>query len=131
MPDRSIKNLGSLFDEVVILKKKTAAEKDKKTPIRKGNFEIRERCGNCETQVRNRLLEQSNEAARHNRITKQQALMIQTERNKKGWSQKYLANQIGEKPDVITQYENGKAIINNKIITKLERKLNIKLRNKK
>ena len=57
--------------------------------------------------------------------------MIQNTGKAKGLTQKQLATQIGEKPDVIKHYENGKAILDNKIITKLEMKLNIKLRNKK
>ena len=131
MPDRSIKNLCSLFDEFTVIRGKKAAEEAKKKQIRKGNCEIRERCGNCEIADNNRKLEAAEEAEKHKTVTREQGLMIQNTRKAKGLTQKQLANQIGEKPDVIKQYENGKAIINNKIITKLERKLNIKLRNKK
>jgi len=39
-----------------------------------------------------------------------------------------LWQQINEKPQVIQEYESGKAIPNNQIITKLERVLGVKLR---
>ena len=131
MPNRNIENLDSLFDEFTVIRCKKAAEEAKKKQIRNGNCKTQQRVGNCEVADKNRKLDAAEEAKKHNRVTREQGLMIQNARNKKGWSQKYLANQIGEKSDVITQYENGKAILNNKIITKLERKLNIKLRNKK
>jgi putative transcription factor len=39
-----------------------------------------------------------------------------------------LWQQINEKPQVIQEYESGKAIPNNQIVTKLERVLGVKLR---
>jgi putative transcription factor len=39
-----------------------------------------------------------------------------------------LWQQINEKPQVIQEYESGKAIPNNQIIVKLERVLGVKLR---
>lgn len=131
MPNRNIQNLDSLFDQVVVLRNKNAKKEAQKKEVRKGNFESQERRGNCEVADKNRKLDAAEEAEKHNRVTREQGLMIQNARKAKGWKQKDLANQIGEKPDVITQFENGKAILNNKILTKLERKLNIKLRNKK
>lgn len=46
-------------------------------------------------------------------------------------TQAQLAQMINEKPQVIQEYESGKAIPNNQIIGKLERALGAKLRNKK
>jgi len=40
----------------------------------------------------------------------------------------FVWQQINEKPQVIQEYEAGKAIPNNQIITKLERVLGVKLR---
>ena len=131
MPNCNIQNLDSLFDQVVVLRNKKAAKEAEKNQIRNGNCKIRERVGNCELADKNRKLEAEEEAKKHKTVTREQGLMIQNTRKAKGLTQKQLANEIGEKPDVIKQYESGKAIINNKIITKLERKLNIKLRNKK
>lgn len=46
-------------------------------------------------------------------------------------TQAQLAQMINEKPQVIQEYESGKAIPNQQIITKLERALGVKLRGKK
>lgn len=66
---------------------------------------------------------------------------IQQGRQTKGWTQKDLAEvrtaltkntdftkQIQEKQVVVQQYENGKAIPNQKVITKLEKALGVSLR---
>ena len=131
MPNRNIQFSDSLFDSIVTLRNKNATKKNQIKEIRKGNCETKKRRGNCETEDRNRILDASSEAKKHKTVTREQGLMIQNNRNKKGLTRKQLANQIGVKPDIIAQYENGKAIINNQIIGKLERKLNINLRNKK
>ena len=131
MPNRNIQFSDSLFDSIVTLRNKNATKTNKTNEIRKGNCETKKRRGNCETADKNRELEASTEAKKHKTVTKEQGLMIQNARNKKGLTRKQLANQIDVKPDIIAQYENGKAIINNQIISTLERKLNIKLRNKK
>merc|ERR1712032_125475 len=56
--------------------------------------------------------------------------LIMKARNAKGLSQKELATKIQEKPQVVNEYESGKAIPNNQIMNKLERALGIKLRGK-
>ena len=45
-------------------------------------------------------------------------------------TQAQLAQQINEKPQVIQEYEQGKAIPNQQILGKLERVLGVKLRGK-
>lgn len=45
----------------------------------------------------------------------------------KKMTQKELGTAINEKPQVIGEYESGKAIPNPQIISKLERKLGVKL----
>ncbi|KDO46995.1 hypothetical protein CISIN_1g031871mg [Citrus sinensis] len=52
-------------------------------------------------------------------------------RNDKKLTQSQLAQLINEKPQVIQEYESGKAIPNQQILTKLERALGVKLRGKK
>lgn len=56
---------------------------------------------------------------------------IQKARIDKKWSQAQLAQAINEKPAVINQYESGKALPNNQIISKIERALGAKVRSKK
>eukprot|EP01117_Protostelium_nocturnum_P015457 TRINITY_DN5_c1_g1_i2.p1 TRINITY_DN5_c1_g1~~TRINITY_DN5_c1_g1_i2.p1 ORF type:complete len:133 (-),score=57.24 TRINITY_DN5_c1_g1_i2:171-569(-) len=58
------------------------------------------------------------------------SLRIQQARNEKGMTQKDLATKINEKPQVIGEYESGRAIPNGQIISKLERALGVKLRGK-
>ena len=52
---------------------------------------------------------------------------IQQGRTAKKLTQKQLATSLNEKPQVIQQYENGQAIPNPQIISKIERALGVKL----
>ena len=49
-------------------------------------------------------------------------------RQEKGLTQKELGTKINEKPNVIADYESGKAIPNPQILAKMERTLGVKLR---
>ena len=131
MSKQNFGNLDNLFDQVTIIRNKNAKKEADKKALRSGKSEIKERRGNCEIKDKNKMLDDSTEAEKLNRVTREQGLMIQNARKTKNWKQKDLANQIRVKQDIIAQYENGKAIIDNKIICLLERKLNIRLRNKK
>lgn len=51
-------------------------------------------------------------------------------RTEKKLSQKDLATKINEKPQVINEYESGKATPNQQVLGKLERALGVKLRGK-
>jgi putative transcription factor len=55
---------------------------------------------------------------------------IQKGRQDKQLTQKDLAVKINEKPQVIAEYEQGKALPNQQILAKIERALGIKLRGK-
>ena len=48
-------------------------------------------------------------------------------RMSKKWTQKDLATRINEKPQIIGEYESGKAIPNGSLIAKMERALGCKL----
>lgn len=56
------------------------------------------------------------------------AKTIAQARQKLGITQKDLAAKICEKPTVVNEYENGKALPNQTILGKFERALNVKLR---
>ncbi len=56
--------------------------------------------------------------------------LIQQGRQAKNLTQKDLATKICEKPQIVTEYEQGKAIPNQTILSKMERVLEIKLRGK-
>jgi len=55
---------------------------------------------------------------------------IQQARQAKGWTQKELAMAISEKQQVVQQYEQGKALPNGQVLSKMERVLGAKLRGK-
>jgi putative transcription factor len=46
------------------------------------------------------------------------------------WKQSELAQKVNEKPSVINDYENGRAVPNQQILGKMERVLGVKLRGK-
>ena len=62
-----------------------------------------------------------------NKVDKSLSKAIQQARMAKKLTQKELATKINEKPQVVGEYENGKAIPNAQIINKLERELGVKL----
>lgn len=55
---------------------------------------------------------------------------IQQARQEKKLTQKDLATKINEKPNVINDYEAGRAVPNQQLLGKLERALGVKLRGK-
>eukprot|EP00549_Striatella_unipunctata_P021784 CAMPEP_0118711960 /NCGR_PEP_ID=MMETSP0800-20121206/24461_1 /TAXON_ID=210618 ORGANISM="Striatella unipunctata, Strain CCMP2910" /NCGR_SAMPLE_ID=MMETSP0800 /ASSEMBLY_ACC=CAM_ASM_000638 /LENGTH=165 /DNA_ID=CAMNT_0006616779 /DNA_START=102 /DNA_END=599 /DNA_ORIENTATION=- len=61
------------------------------------------------------------------KVDKSLSKAIMQARTAKKMTQKELATAINEKPQVVAEYESGKAIPNPQIISKLERKLGAKL----
>lgn len=66
-------------------------------------------------------LDRETDELKHDKITMDVGKMIQQGRIGKGWSQKELATKINEKPQIINDYEAGRAIPNQAIIGKIER----------
>ncbi|XP_071476494.1 endothelial differentiation-related factor 1 homolog [Diadema antillarum] len=75
-------------------------------------------------------LDRETEELHHNRVSMDVGKIIQRARQEKNFTQKDLATKINEKPQVINDYEAGRAIPNNQIFNKLERVLGVKLRGK-
>ncbi|TWW66640.1 Endothelial differentiation-related factor 1 -like protein [Takifugu flavidus] len=75
-------------------------------------------------------LDRETEELHHDRIPLEVGKVIQKGRQDKGLTQKDLATKVNEKPQVIADYECGKAIPNNQIMGKIERVLGLKLRGK-
>ncbi len=73
-----------------------------------------------------RKIEES-ELLKIDKVDKSLSKAIQQARMAKKITQKELATKINEKPQVVGEYENGKAIPNAQIINKLERELGVKL----
>ncbi|VDN05555.1 unnamed protein product [Thelazia callipaeda] len=76
-----------------------------------------------------RLYEETEEL-HHQRVPLTLGKVIQKARQAKDWTQKDLATHINEKPQVVAEYENGKAVPNQQVLTKMERALGVKLRGK-
>lgn len=66
-------------------------------------------------------LDRETEELRHEKVTMEFSKALQQARLAKGLTQKELATKINEKPQVVNEYEAGKAIPNQQIISKLER----------
>jgi len=73
-------------------------------------------------------LDAETENFKHEKVSSSLAKNIQKARQAKGMTQAQLAQAINEKPQVVNQYESGKAIPNGQIINKMERALGSKLR---
>ncbi|KAM4532141.1 endothelial differentiation-related factor 1 homolog isoform 1-T1 [Fundulus diaphanus] len=75
-------------------------------------------------------LDRETEELHHERVPLEVGKVIQQGRQEKEMTQKDLATKINEKPQVIADYESGKAIPNNQVMGKIERVLGRKLRGK-
>ncbi|XP_050541340.1 endothelial differentiation-related factor 1 homolog [Daktulosphaira vitifoliae] len=75
-------------------------------------------------------LDRETEELKHETVPIDLGRLIQQGRLKKGLNQKQLATKIFEKPQVIQDYEAGRGIPNQVIISKIERVLELKLRGK-
>ena len=74
-----------------------------------------------------RKLEEADDVGTLAKVDKSLSKAIMQARTAKKLTQKDLATAINEKPQVVAEYESGKAIPNPQIIVKLERKLGVKL----
>lgn len=76
-------------------------------------------------------VDMDNENLTVKRVEKSMGKIIMKGRNAKGWTQKELAQKINEKPQVINEYESGKAVPNSQISNKIQRALNMYISGKK
>jgi putative transcription factor len=74
-----------------------------------------------------RKLEEADDVGKIAKVDKELSKAIMQARMAKKLTQKDLATAINEKPQVVAEYESGKAIPNPQIITKLEKHLGCKL----
>ncbi|XP_057958562.1 multiprotein-bridging factor 1b isoform X1 [Malania oleifera] len=131
--------------EPVVIRKKapnSAARKDEKAvnaarrsgadieTIKKSNAGTN-KAASSSTSLNTRKLDDDTENLAHGRVPTELKKAIMQARMDKKLTQAQLAQMINEKPQIIQEYESGKAIPNQQIITKLERALGAKLRGKK
>ncbi|KAI4333841.1 hypothetical protein L6164_018600 [Bauhinia variegata] len=131
--------------EPVVLRKKAptaAAKKDEKAvnAARRSGAEIEavkkhnagtNKAASSGTSLNTKRLDDDTESLAHERVPTELKKAIMQARMDKKLTQAQLAQLINEKPQVIQEYESGKAIPNQQIIGKLERTLGAKLRGKK
>jgi len=75
-------------------------------------------------------LDAETEELKHKTVDLSVGKAIQKGRQQKEMTQKDLATKINEKPQIVVEYEQGKAIPNQAVLAKMERALGIKLRGK-
>uniref|UniRef100_A0A8C5WDR2 HTH cro/C1-type domain-containing protein n=1 Tax=Leptobrachium leishanense TaxID=445787 RepID=A0A8C5WDR2_9ANUR len=73
-------------------------------------------------------LDRETEELHHDRVSLEVGKVIQQSRPATAMTQKDLATKINEKPQVIADYESGKAIPSNQVMGEIERTLGVKLR---
>ncbi|KAH6780879.1 multiprotein bridging factor 1B [Perilla frutescens var. hirtella] len=132
------------WENVVIRKKAptSAARKDEKAvnAARRSGAEIEtvkksnagtNKAASSSTSLNTRKLDEDSESLAHDKVPTELKKAIMQARMDKKLTQSQLAQVINEKPQIIQEYESGKAIPNQQIISKLERALGVKLRGKK
>ncbi|XP_022657469.1 endothelial differentiation-related factor 1-like isoform X2 [Varroa jacobsoni] len=82
------------------------------------------------TTLNSAKLDREDDVLKHKTVDLDTGKLIAQVRQVKGLTQKDLATKICEKPQVVNDYEAGRAIPNQQILTKLERALGVKLRGK-
>ncbi|KAK8939918.1 Multiprotein-bridging factor 1b [Platanthera guangdongensis] len=131
--------------EPVIIRKKApnaSAKKDEKAvnAARRSGAEIEtlkksnagtNKAASSGTTLNTRKLDEETENLSHEKVPAELKKNIMQARMDKKLTQSQLAQLINEKPQVIQEYESGKAIPNQQIVGKLERVLGVKLRGKK
>ncbi|XP_059634978.1 multiprotein-bridging factor 1c [Cornus florida] len=80
--------------------------------------------------VNARKLDEAGEPAALEKVSVEVRQAIQKARIEKKMSQAELAKQMNERPQVVQEYENGKAVPNQAVLAKMERVLGVKLRGK-
>ena len=119
-----------LWDTVTVLVKKNKTKEQKDKAIRSGNIEIKKKICNIEQLDKTKKLDNNNDTYKHKTISLEQSKIISKARCDQKLSQSDLAKRINIKKEIINDYECGKAIIDNKILCKIERYLKINVRKK-
>ncbi|CAH9104356.1 unnamed protein product [Cuscuta epithymum] len=131
--------------EPIVIRKKAptaAASKDEKAvnAARRAGADIEtvkkptagtNKAASSSTSLNTRKLDEDTENLSLPTVPTEMRKTITKARTEKKMTQSQLAQMINEKPQVIQDYESGKAIPNQSVIIKLERALGAKLRGKK
>uniref|UniRef100_A0A667YRB9 Endothelial differentiation-related factor 1 n=1 Tax=Myripristis murdjan TaxID=586833 RepID=A0A667YRB9_9TELE len=127
------------WDTVTVLRKKGPTAAQAKSKQRPGHITLAHSLPHTGSAGQNKQhlvtkntakLDRETEELHHERVTLEVGKVIQKGRQDKGMTQKDLATKINEKPQIIADYESGKAIPNNQVMGKIERAIGLKLRGK-
>lgn len=121
------------WDSVTVLTKNKRQLKESgslKSSLTNKNVSVEKKGGNREIGSKLAKLDNAEEAGKIETVSLSLSQKIQQGRAAKGMKQKDLATKINVKPQVIGDYESGRAVPDNKILGKIERVLGIKLRGK-
>ena len=124
------------WDTIFIGKKKTNSRTSDSAAVREtmqrgGSVETIQKNKGMEQSQKNRALDNDTETLSHETVSHEFRVALQKARQAKNMSQKDLAFALQEKTAIVNEYESGKAIPNNNLISKMERVLCAKLpRNK-
>ena len=128
------------WDSVTIIKKRTAPIQNKKVAINKAiqqgeQVELSKKYNAATnkhqgTSLNTAKLDAETEKLSHNKVGLETGRLIQQARAAKNLKREEFATKICERVQVVTEYENGSAIPNNQVFSKMERALGVKLRGK-
>lgn len=128
--DSEKQNWHELYATTIVLKKNYDNKKEKQQAMRSGNTITQQKQVTKtklqSTDLNKRKLDEHSDAGAHKKIEPKLAKLILHKRTKLGWTQAMLANKLQVKPNIIQEYESGKAIPNNSLLQKIKTKLGIK-----
>ena len=106
-------------EEVTVIRGKRTTEQSK----RDGNTKVETKYKNKEHSSAMRKLDEETENFKHKKVPINLRFQIQKARQAHGWTQKELASKVGVKPNIINEYERGKAIPKGPELAKIKKAL--------
>ena len=118
------------WEPLVLRKNQVKSKLDKQNALRTGKVETKVKNSNKDHNTEMRKLEEDMDNLKVETVNKSISKAIMEARMKLNLKQKDVANKINVQPQVVQQYENGKAKPDIAVLKKLERVLKCKLTGK-
>jgi len=118
------------WEPLVLRKNQVKSKLDKQNALRTGKVETKVKNSNKDHNTEMRKLEEDMDNLKVETVNKSISKAIMEARMKLNLKQKDVANKINVQPQVVQQYENGKAKPDIAVLRKLERVLKCKLTGK-
>ena len=118
------------WEPLIIRKNQVKSKLDKKNALRTGKVETKVKNSNKDHNTEMRKLEEDMDNLKVETVNKSISKAIMEARMKLNLKQKDVANKINVQPQIVQQYENGKAKPDIAVLKKLERVLKCKLTGK-